>query len=264
LRQANQTLEQRVQERTSELLNALNRLAELNQLKANFIANISHELRTPLTHIKGYLELILEDGLGEISPELRQGLTVAWRSGLKLEKLIEDLIQFSLAARGQLSLHLSEVELVALTRRSTELATPKAGQKQLVLQARLPAEPVYVRADPEKLTWVLDQLLDNAIKFTPEHHKVWVSVERQNGLAIIAVTDNGIGIPPERLDELFLSFHQLDNSNTRHYSGTGIGLALVQRIIEAHGSHVQVDSRLEKGSRFEFSLPVIAPASAGG
>jgi signal transduction histidine kinase len=117
-----------------------------------------------------------------------------------------------------------------------------------------------VRADEEKIGWVLSHLVDNALKFTPEHGRVEIEAVLESSLVTISVTDTGIGIPPERLQEIFEPFHQLDSSATRRFGGTGLGLAMAQRIVEAHGSRIKVQSELGRGSRFEFSLPVLKSA----
>lgn len=258
LHDANRTLEKRVQERTSELQQALKRLAELNQLKSNFISNISHELRTPLTHIKGYLELLHDGDLGTLDENQLKAIDVALRSSRKLEKLIEDLLQFSLAVRGELSLKLEDIDFINLLRVMDEKYQKRAVIKDINLEFQHPDYPVIVRIDLEKIEWVMNQLLDNAVKFTTTGGNILVSAKLSNGIINICVSDTGIGIPQEKMSEIFQLFHQLDGSNTRKYQGTGLGLAFVYRILNAHGSQIMVNSEVGKGSQFEFSLPVIS------
>ncbi len=257
LNAANQNLKQRVAERTQELQNALERLAELNQLKSNFIANISHELRTPLTHIRGYLDLLGEDGLGPLTTPQAEAVAVMRRSEVRLERLIEDLIQFSLAARGEFSLNLQGVQVAQILRALVEKFQPRAQSQEIKLSLRLPEQLSPVQADEDKFTWAVQQLLDNALKFTNKGGKVLLQATQESGLVCISVTDSGIGIPPERVTEIFEPFHQLDGSATRRYAGTGLGLAMVRRIVEAHGSQVKVRSVPGQGSCFEFNLPTI-------
>ena len=255
LRESNQQLEQRVWERTQELQQAVNQLTELSQLKANFVANISHELRTPLTHIKGYLDILADKGVGALSAQQMEIVMVLRRSESRLEKLIEDLIQFSLAARGELSLNLASIDIAALVQMAANQLQYKARDGQVTLSQRQPDGLVPARGDEEKILWVIAQLLDNAIKFTPRGGRVEIAANVHQGRVVVAVTDTGIGIPAGRLSEIFEPFHQLDGSSTRRYAGTGLGLALSSRILEAHGSKVSVRSIEGKGSRFEFSLP---------
>jgi len=257
LNDANHQLEQRVQERTADLQRALERLSELNQLKSNFIANISHELRTPLTHLKGYLDILVQGGLGTMNPQQLDVLAILQRAEARLERLIEDLIQFSLASRGELNIKLSSFHLADIIRRTLERSGDKAATGAINLSVNLPVDLPQVRADEEKIGWVLSQLVDNALKFTSKGGRVEIGAVLESSLVTLAVTDTGIGIPQERLEEIFEPFHQLDGSATRRFGGTGLGLAMAQRIIEAHGSKINVESVLGLGSRFEFSLPVM-------
>lgn len=257
LKLANRQLEQRVEERTRDLQIALKRLTELNQLKANFIASISHELRTPLTLIKGYLDVMSDEGFGALTAEQKNALAAMLKGEMRLEKLIDDLIQFSLAARGQLSLNVQNVDILDIINEVIETAKFKAQSSQINLETVIPGKLPLVACDREKISWVIDQFLDNAIKFTKKGGKVRLETILENGLITITVTDTGIGIPESRMKELFEPFHQLDSSSTRRYGGTGLGLALSNRIIDAHHSQIKVRSKEGKGTRFEFSLPVI-------
>lgn len=259
LQQSNRQLEMRVRERTQDLQQALNRLSELNELKSNFISTISHELRTPLTHLKGYITLLADRSLGSLSTAQQEALEVLVRAETRLERLIEDLIQFSLIARGQLSLDLRPVSVDMLVRPTFERANKLARARNINLHIHLPAGLPLLRVDAEKIAWVLFQLQDNAIKFTREGGHVLVDAHAEDGLITFRVTDTGIGIVPERVDEIFEPFHQLEGSDVRRAGGTGLGLALVKRIVEAHNSKVKVFSDMGKGSRFEFTLPAYEP-----
>ena len=257
LRQSNSELEVRVVERTRDLEKALDKLTELNQLKANFIANISHELRTPLTHIKGYLDLLFERELGPLNVDQLEALAILRRSESRLEGLIEDLIQFALASRGDLSLNLTPVYIATLIQSVVEQLFDRAKSAQLTVEVYVPDNLPPVHCDREKISWVITQLLDNALKFTTDGGVVKIEAHQNKGYVSIAVADTGIGISSDRLEEIFEPFHQLDGSSTRRYRGTGLGLALSNRIVDAHGAHIDVSSRVGVGSRFEFSLPVV-------
>ncbi|NWG05324.1 MAG: hypothetical protein HXY35_01420 [Chloroflexi bacterium] len=255
LQAANRTLERRVEERTAELQKALERVSELSQLKANFISNISHELRTPLTHIKGYLELLITGSLGKITEEQKHALQVSQQSTNRLEGLIEDLIMVSLASRGELSIKQEEVDIRRLVNLSVKSYGGKATERDVNLYAVVDEDVPFVQADSQKIAWVLGQLVDNGIKFTPANGSVVVSVTREGeNLVIVSVTDTGIGIPSSKLEDIFEPFHQLDSSPTRRYGGTGLGLSLVRQIIEAHGSMLEVQSTEGRGSTFKFPL----------
>ncbi len=255
LEDANRNLETRVQQRTAELEDALRKLSELNQLKANIISNISHELRTPLTHIRGYLELLQTDSLGELNEDQKKAIDVAMRSAGRLQSLIDDLILFSQASRGEMTLSLQSVDLREAIAGVVARSSPRADAQKIELSVDIPDPMPMVRADAEKMGWVLTQLLDNAIKFTPSGGKISLELAvENNNLLRITVKDNGIGIPHERIQEVFEPFHQLDGSPTRRYGGTGLGLALVREIVEAHGSMIDIRSQSNQGTQVSFPL----------
>lgn len=256
LEDANHNLEFRVQQRTAELQEALRKLSELNQLKANFISNISHELRTPLTHIRGYLELLHTEALGDLNEEQKKSIDVSLRSAGRLQNLIDNLILFSLASKDGLTLQLKAVDLNLLIDPVITRTNPKAVERNIELCVELDSVLPPVQADEEKLSWVLAQLLDNAIKFTEPGGKVTLRVLRfeKEEMATVNVIDTGIGIPAERVKEIFEPFHQLDGSATRRYGGTGLGLSLVRQIIESHGSLINVVSAPDVGTTISFPL----------
>jgi signal transduction histidine kinase len=258
LQTANRTLERRVEERTAELQKALERVSELSQLKANFVSNISHELRTPLTHIKGYIELLVSESLGTITEEQRHALQVSQQSTGRLETLIDDLIMFAVASRGELSIKQEDVDIQRLANLAVKSSANKAQERGVSLNAIIDDDLPPVQADMQKIAWVLNQLVDNGVKFTPSNGRVVVSIRREGeNLIIVSVTDTGIGIPSDHLEEIFEPFHQLDGSTTRRYGGTGLGLSLVRQIIEAHGSMLEVQSIEGRGSTFKFPLLVV-------
>ena len=259
LQAANRTLERRVEERTAELQKALERVSELSQLKANFISNISHELRTPLTHIKGYIELMVTESLGAITEEQKHALQVSQQSTGKLESLIEDLIMVSLASRGELSIKQENIDIQRIANLAVKSFMGKAAERGIQLHGVIDEGIPLVQADSQKTAWVLQQLLDNGIKFTASGGSVILSVKREGeNLVTVSVTDTGIGIPPSQLSDIFEPFHQLDGSSTRRYGGTGLGLSLVRQIIEAHGSMLEVQSVEGRGTTFKFPLLAVA------
>lgn len=262
LQQTNQQLEQRVKERTRELQKALNDLSELNQLKSNFVANVSHELRTPLTHLRGYLDLMEDGTLGGLSEDQRQALEVMLRSEARLETLIDELIQFSAAASEQMVRDLEDVDLGKLVSAVIPRMAAKAEKKGLVLELVIAEQLPMIQVDADKITWVVLELLENSIKFTPRGGRVRIAVHEVGKDVRCTVTDTGIGIPADRLEEVFTPFHQLDSSVTRRYGGVGLGLALVKKIIEAHGSTIHVQSIEGRGTQFEFQFPISSSSHA--
>ena len=255
LRAANAQLEQRVADRTRELEQAYRKLTELDRLKGNFISNVSHELRTPLTKIKGFNALLAAGDLGPLTDEQRQAVEVMGRGVNELERLVADLIQFATGARGEMVLRPSVVPVADALERAVAAVRGRAAEQGLSLTCHAPAPGVTVKADAEKLRWVLDQLLDNAVKFTPAGGRVEAGAERSGDRLRFWVSDTGPGIAETRVPELFEPFHQLDGSTTRRRGGTGLGLALVKMIVTAHQGTVAVESRPGAGSRFLVDLP---------
>lgn len=256
LRQANEELETRVQQRTVELQDALQRLAELNQLKSNFIANISHELRTPLTHIKGYVELLADDALGELNPQQADAIRVMHKAETRLGNLIEDLIQFSSYSKGGMDIVLKNTRISEILDDVIQQAQQRCDTKGLTCHIKIPNELPEVLADPQRLPWAVHHLIDNAIKFTSEGGVVQIGAKLNETQVHLYVFDTGIGIAADRMDEIFEPFHQLDGSSTRRYGGTGLGLSMAQQIVEAHQSKIIVRSKQGEGSYFEFALAI--------
>jgi two-component system sensor histidine kinase/response regulator len=256
LSEANQQLERRVEQRTAELHRAMTKLAEVNQLKANIVANISHELRTPLTHLKGYLELLLASDLGPLTEPQQNALVIMDRSSERLARLIEDLILFSLSEREKMVLRIAPFTLETLCVASIHKISQKANEHHIKLVLECEENLPEVEGDEEKVSWVIQQFLDNAIKFSQAGGTVTLRIHRDDRIVTISVADTGIGIPEARTEEIFDSFHQLDGSTTRRAGGTGLGLALAKKIAEAHGTNIMVTSEMGKGSCFSFSLKV--------
>ncbi|MEJ2012998.1 MAG: ATP-binding protein [Anaerolineales bacterium] len=255
LQESNRTLQKRVDERTKELRHALERLTEINQIKANLISNISHELRTPLSHIKGYAELLAAGELGGLESEQMEAAQVIRRAAERLGSLIEDLIEFSTAAREGLTLRVAPTAIAPMIEGVIQRSQPKAEKAGVRLEVDLADGLPEVKIDQERLSWALFQLVDNGIKFTPAEGQVVVGALRSDLGVDLTVRDTGIGIPVDRLEEIFEPFHQLDGSATRRYGGTGLGLALVKLIVEAHGSQLNVQSAEEQGTVFSFTVP---------
>ena len=258
LQESNHQLERRVQERTAELELALKKLSELNQLKSNFVSNISHELRTPLTHIRGYLELVGSEDLGPLNPEQLRALAVMRQGTDRLERLIEDLIFFSMTEPGQVTLNLRIFDLALLCYKISTLFFVKTEARGIQLGCEIPEISLLVKADEEKITWLIEQLLDNAVKFTPTGGKIRLALEKEDSFVRVTVLDTGIGIPKEKISELFEPFHQLEGGTARRFGGTGLGLALARNIAEAHGAVLRVKSEVDKGSEFSFNLNLLS------
>jgi signal transduction histidine kinase len=257
LQASNQRLEHTVNSRTVALQQALVRLSELNQMKSNFVSTMSHELRTPLQYLVSYTELLESNALGSLNSEQSRAVAFLSDATRRLYELIEELLTFSSAAQGDFHLNLRPLEIEIPVETAVRQSLPKVKQRQLAFQKMLAPYIPAVRADEEKITWVIGELLDNAIKFTPAGGRVALQAMRGDLDVKVSVLDTGIGIPKNRLDEIFEPFHQLDGSITREYGGMGLGLSLAQQIMHAHGSEIEVESQPGSGSVFSFALPAL-------
>lgn len=257
LLESNRTLEARVAERTAELENAYQKLSELDLLKSNFVSAISHELRTPLTHIKGYVDLMLNSPGMDSVPDAMLSLSVIQRSSERLEGLINDLIMFSAAENGKLMLCYETFNLKEVTELVIARYASLAPETNLKISLDSRQDMINVNADKNKITWVINQFIDNAVKFSNYVGTVSVRLEVVSDHAIIAIEDQGSGMTKTQVDDAFQPFHQLNGKANRPFGGTGIGLALARRIIEAHGSEIKVRTAPGHGSCFQFKLPLV-------
>jgi signal transduction histidine kinase/DNA-binding response OmpR family regulator len=259
-------------EESNKKLGAVNdELKELDRMKSDLQANVSHELRTPLTAIKGYTDYILERKLGSITEKQEKGLVVVQRNLERLSKSINALLDFSRMDMGRIALNIQPFSLLGLVEQIQTTVRSELEKKHLTFKAELDPDLPPVIADREKLSAVLENLVINAIKFTPEGGRITVKGTRvpEDGAAAsrtadIQVADTGIGIPADQLSRIFNRFHQVDGTSTRRFGGVGLGLAIVKSILEAHGSSIHVDSREGRGTTFRFRLPILAekPAAA--
>jgi signal transduction histidine kinase len=260
LEENNRQLERRVAEHTQALRAAVDQLTELNELKANFIANISHELRTPLVPIKGFSALLLNSSLGALSEGQLEAVQAINRSAERLETLITQLIQFASSVKGKMVIRPSILHLPDMLDPLWDYFLPRAQAAGVTLECDVPASLPLARADPEKIYWVLYQLLDNAIKFTPAGGQVVLSAAARADRLRLSVRDTGVGISADHLPLIFEPFSQAVDGAGQLVDGTGLGLALAKRIVEAHDSRVEVESQAGQGSRFSFELPLVHPA----
>jgi PAS domain S-box-containing protein len=253
------TRRKRVEEETrrqaQELEAAVTRLQELDHLKSEFMQNVSHELRTPLSLIWGYSDLLVSGELGELSAEQRGPVESIVRQSQTLIALVQD-ITIILSTEGRILKRepVSLAELVRATASDFDLLTEQAG---LTVRLEIAPDLPPVSGGPIYLRRVVDNLLDNAIKFTPAGGTVTVRLQRQDDRAILQVADNGIGIPPDEQKHIFERFYQVDGTAHRRYGGAGIGLALVKEIVEAYDGTVGVESRPGEGSTFTITLPCL-------
>ncbi|MFQ6100376.1 MAG: ATP-binding protein [Anaerolineae bacterium] len=242
------------QQRAAALTRTLEQQRELDRLKDQFIQNVSHELRTPVAIIQGYAELLDSSVLGELQPDQREPVTAIVRRVRMLSELVDDLTAI-LAIEAQ-ELKREPVDLADLIRPLLTDFQVAAEQAGLCLTAEIASDLPQVSGEPDYLYRMLNNLLGNAFKFTPAGGSVTVRLWQDEANVMLEVADTGIGIPREQLKRIFDRFYQVDGSTTRRYGGTGLGLALVKEIVEAHGGQVTVRSSVGEGSIFQVRLPL--------
>ncbi len=250
IRQLNVDLERRVAERTMELVYA-------NQVKDEFLANMSHELRTPLSGILGFSESLMAGVYGELVSRQDYAVQMIRSSGEHLLELINDILDISRIEAGKFDFRLEEVEVNQICHASLAFIRQLANKKSIMVEYTISEDAIMIFADPRRLKQVLINLLNNAVKFTPAKGRVILDVQAsaEESLMRFSIQDTGIGIAPEDLPKLFHPFVQLDGGLSRQYEGTGLGLALVKKMVELHDGRVEVQSEPGRGSRFTVVLP---------
>jgi signal transduction histidine kinase len=248
-------LARREAEQAQQLLAYQNeQLLELDTLKDEFVSNVSHELRTPLTSISGYVELMLED---ERDAEKRSYLEIVDRNAERLLGLVSDLLFSARLQGGRLELDRTEVDLHQLVVQAIESARPRAETAGVELTATTAPVPI-VSGEAVRLAQLVDNLVSNAIKFTPSGGRVAVRLSSEEGLVRFEVSDTGIGISEQERERLFERFFRSQNALERQIQGTGLGLYISKAIVEAHGGRIGVDSKAGEGTTFVVELPVAA------
>jgi len=232
-------------------------LARAARLKDEFLAGMSHELRTPLNAILGMSEALLEDIYGALNEGQRYSLQIIEQSGKHLLDLINDILDLSKIESGRMELEIATVGIAGLCESSLAFVRQQASRKHISLTLDIAEGVPHIQADERRLRQVLVNLLSNAVKFTPNGGwvELHVRADAQRETVEFIVIDTGIGIAPEQFSKLFQPFVQLDSSLSRRYEGTGLGLALVRRIMDLHGGSVSVESELGQGSRFTLAFP---------
>jgi len=264
----NITALKQAQSSRDQLAAANQALEQASRLKDEFLANVSHELRTPLTGVLAMTEALQEESYGSLNDRQQHLLRLIEASGRHLLSIINDILDLSRLDAGKLELALTEIELDAFCRSCIQSVTPAAAAKQQAIHLCVEPQTLSVVADPRRLRQILTNLLDNAVKFTPEGGSLGlrvsadapVSSDESSGTAggevRFMVWDTGIGIAAADRARLFQPFTQVDGSLARRYAGTGLGLVLVKRMTELHGGQVSVESTPDKGSKFVVRLPL--------
>lgn len=235
------------------------KMEQMDRLKDEFLANTSHELRTPLHGIVGIAESLLEGAAGKLNPAMKSNLSLVSASGRRLASLVNDILDYSRLENEDLVLRRRPVDVHQVVNMVLALSRPLVVGKQVTLQDALPAELPAAWADEERLEQILLNLVGNAIKFTKEG-TITVAATSNNGHIEVSVRDTGIGIPTDKQALVFDSFTQADGSIAREYGGAGLGLTVSKKLVELHGSRIELESAPGVGSRFSFRLPVASSA----
>jgi PAS domain S-box-containing protein len=238
------------------------RIREVDRMKDEFVSIVSHELRTPLTSIRGSVQLVLDDEKAVADTEHRTLLQIALNNCERLVRIINDILDVSKIESGNLILRRKPVHVAELVRQAVDVVAGPARSAGVKIGTNVPANLRPVMVDPDRIVQALVNLLSNAAKFAPRDSTVSVAVTGTDHMITIAVSDQGEGIAPENLNRLFRKFQQVDSSSSRRKGVTGLGLAITKALVEQHGGRIFVDSELNKGTRFSFTLPTATTEEA--
>lgn len=236
------------------VLNDITEIKKLEKMRSEFVANVSHELRTPLTSIQGFVETLKEGAIND--PEKAQYfLEIIEKQSNRLNNLIEELLQLSKIESQEIAMNLQSINLRDLIDKTISEFKKKIEQKDHKIKINISPQLPSVKADPEQIEVVFRNLLDNAVKYTPDGGEIYISALEKAENIYIEVADNGIGISAEHLPRIFERFYRANKDRSRKLGGTGLGLAIVKHIVQAHQGTIGVESKPGKGSKFFFTLP---------
>ncbi len=240
-----------------QLKDAYQKLEDLTKLKHAMVQNISHEVRTPITFIKGYVELIAEGGMGAINEEQRHSLEIVSHKADEIVRIVNEIITLQPLASGDLERAIVPVE--PMLQRVVVVFQRKTAGTDITLNLRSVESGLKIYGDLERVSQLCYNLLDNAVKFSPDGGHIWVSAECEDIYVHLTFVDEGVGISQNRISKVFDTFYQVDGSTSRRFGGLGLGLAVVKRVVDAHQGKIWVESEVGKGSTFHVLLPRYIP-----
>lgn len=252
----NENLEQRIESATAELRTSNARLKRLDASKDEFLSMASHQLRTPLTSIKGYLSMMLEGDVGNVTPMQKKVLVEAFTSSERMVHLIHDFLNVSRLQTGKFMLELQEVDLAKLVSAEVKSLNRAAQSRNMTLKFINKARSVPMTLDDTKVRQVIMNYIDNAIFYSHTDSIITIELTKTEKEAELTVTDTGIGVPANEQDQLFGKFFRATNARKQRPDGTGVGLYLAKKVITAHGGEVVFKSKVSRGSTFGFRLPL--------
>ena len=236
------------------VMHDISELIRLERVRKDFVANVSHELRTPVTSIRGFSETLMDGAIHDQEAAMQFLEIIHGESG-RLEMLIEDLLDLSKIEKEGYSLRLQTVNVQDIIERSIRSVSGRLKNREMTIRSECPPD-LCVKGDPERLVQVLVNLLTNAVSYSKPGTPIGVTATVSEGMASIAVTDQGIGIPAEELPRLFERFYRVDRARSRDSGGTGLGLSIVKHLVELHGGTISVKSEPGKGSTFTVNIPL--------
>ncbi len=230
-------------------------LKTLDNMKSNFISNVSHELRSPLASIKESVSLLLDEVSGTLNSEQRKFLEIAKKNIDRLARLIDDLLNLAKIESGKTEMRRLFINLVTIAEDVVNSFGVLAENKNIALGIKTDSSPIKIWVDPDKMTQIISNLVDNAIKYSPSGSSVTVELLDKGSFIEVGIIDNGVGISKENAERLFDKFTRLEDAIENRIKGTGLGLAITRELVELHSGKISVDSEPGKGSRFYFTLP---------
>jgi signal transduction histidine kinase len=231
-------------------------MVKQERARREFMQIASHELRTPLTVIRGYASLLEEGSLGEMPPAAQRALHTLMDKASEMRGQVERMLLLTRLEDGAAAQQMTELDLRTVVTDAVDRVRPQVALKHGTLHLELAAAPLTVLGDPERLATAVDNLLQNAVKFSAGPPEIEVTGDREDGRVRLVVKDHGIGIPAAARPRLFEKFYRVNDPELNNVGGTGIGLYLVRQVVEGHGGRVEVDSQPGRGSAFEIELPV--------
>ena len=255
-----QILETKIYERTKQLESALAEVQNISKTKSEFISAVSHELRTPLTSIKGYASILMTGKLGNIPDQAKKRLGKINTHSDKLVNFVNELLDLSRIESGRVEMKLTDCVLSEIIDSVGDILTPQMRDKKIKWSSNIDKNIPKIPLDDTQVDRIFINLISNAIKFTPEGGTITVDAHLNNDIVKVEVTDTGIGISQKDIAQLFDEFYRVDNQINQDVKGTGLGLPLAKKIVEAHGGKMWITSQLKKGTTFHFTLPLKQPS----
>ncbi|KFO68760.1 hypothetical protein ER57_01870 [Smithella sp. SCADC] len=242
------------EEKTMIVFHDVTRLKKLEQIRVDFVANVTHEIKTPLTAIIGYLDTIKDGAINNIE-ETKRFIDIILKQAERLNRLVEDLLTISNIEMKETKLNFESVSLNAALTNVISLVEAKAKFKNITIQNDVRENIDQIKADKDKLTQIFVNVLDNAVKFTPESGNIVIKTDEAGAYTVVSISDTGIGVPKDEIQRLGERFYRVDRSRSRDLGGTGLGLSIVKHLMLAHEGRIEIESQLGRGTKVSLFFP---------